>query len=40
MSIEIPMDLELMWIKEKLVERDNQIFGLVAEKSKQHALQH
>lgn len=34
MSIEIPMDLELMWIKEQLVERDNQIFGLVAEKTK------
>jgi hypothetical protein len=35
MSIEIPMYLGLMWFKEKLVERDNQIFGLVAEKSKQ-----
>lgn len=35
MSIEIPMDLELMWVKEKLDERDNQILGLVAEKSKQ-----
>ena len=33
-GLAIPMDLELKWAKEKLLERDKQISKLIAENSK------